>query len=435
MADPTPPTVTPDPVTLARIELTLLGIGPAIASVPVPQSLREHVTTGGELIVTDLEGAPVALLHDVAAPTTTDRADAAPAAAGEQPAGVVTIAGSVRALSHDDERPTGPYAALRRGPAEIRFGGWSAVVGHHPVDAHALAAAHERPLLVVVMDGPRHIPGPTGAQTTRAAVELRDRLRHEGRTVEVVTVPAPHYGDHRDAELAAHVAEAYGADLVRPDQRPDLTALRAGLDGAAALPEDDWPPESLRAWQRWLPPRPDRGLVLLFTGLSGSGKSTVARAVVDHLTESGERTITLLDGDLVRRHLSAGLGFSRADRDRNIERIGFVAAEIARHGGIAVCAPIAPFAATRDRMRQMAEAHGDFLLVHVATPVEECERRDRKGLYARARAGEIPEFTGVSSPYEAPTTADLVLDTTHTTIEEARDAVLHLLAAGRWVTS
>ena len=125
--------------------------------------------------------------------------------------------------------------------------------------------------------------------------------------------------------------------------------------------------------------------------------------MVDHILEQGERTITSLDGDVVRHHLSKGLGFSREDRETNILRIGFVAAEISRHGGLAICSPIAPFESTRAEVRRMVErAGGGFVLIHVATPLEECERRDRKGLYAKARAGEIPDFTGISSPYEAP---------------------------------
>ena len=128
---------------------------------------------------------------------------------------------------------------------------------------------------------------------------------------------------------------------------------------------------------------------------------------------------------MVRRNLSAGLTFSREDRETNIRRIGWVAAEMARHGGVAVCSPIAPFDATRRQVRAMVEdAGGDFYLVHVATPLEECERRDRKGLYAKARRGEIPEFTGISSPYEEPADAALRIDTTARTIEDCRDEVL-----------
>ena len=165
--------------------------------------------------------------------------------------------------------------------------------------------------------------------------------------------------------------------------------------------------------------------MLFFTGLSGSGKSTLARALMDRILEQGERTVTSLDGDVVRRNLSAGLTFSKEDRETNIRRIGWVAAEIARHGGLAVCSPIAPFDETRQQVRAMVEdAGGAFFLVHVATPLEECERRDRKGLYAKARRGEIPEFTGISSPYEEPEDADVRVDTTGRTIEDALDDVL-----------
>ncbi|GAA1945954.1 hypothetical protein GCM10009798_01160 [Nocardioides panacihumi] len=174
----------------------------------------------------------------------------------------------------------------------------------------------------------------------------------------------------------------------------------------------------------------ERGLVVFFTGLSGSGKSTLARALVDLVLEQGERTVTSLDGDVVRRNLSAGLSFSKEDRETNIRRIGWVAAEIARHGGVAVCSPIAPFDATRQDVRgYVADAGGAFFLVHVATPLEECERRDRKGMYAKARAGEIPEFTGISSPYEAPRDADVVVDTTGRTVEDALGDVLAGLRA------
>ena len=138
--------------------------------------------------------------------------------------------------------------------------------------------------------------------------------------------------------------------------------------------------------------------------------------------------MTSLDGDVVRRNLSAGLTFSKADRETNIRRIGWVAAEISRHRGIAICSPIAPFDETRKQVRAMVEeAGGAFFLVHVATPVEECERRDRKGLYAKARRGEIPEFTGISSPYEEPEDADVRVDTTGRTIEDALEEILDAL--------
>ena len=168
--------------------------------------------------------------------------------------------------------------------------------------------------------------------------------------------------------------------------------------------------------------------MVFFTGLSGSGKSTLARALHDLILEDGRRTVTSLDGDVVRRNLSAGLTFSREDRETNIRRIGWVAAEIGRHRGIAICSPIAPFDETRKQVRRMVEDAGaDFVLVHVATPLEECERRDRKGLYAKARRGEIPEFTGISSPYEEPEDAAVRVDTTGRTIEECLEEVLSAL--------
>jgi len=168
--------------------------------------------------------------------------------------------------------------------------------------------------------------------------------------------------------------------------------------------------------------------VVFFTGLSGSGKSTLARALHDLLLERGDRTVTTLDGDVVRHHLSKGLGFSREDREINIARIGWVAAEISRHHGVAICSPIAPFASTRALVRQMVtDAGGSFALIHVATPLQECERRDRKGLYARARAGEIPEFTGISSPYDEPDDALVRVDTTGRSISDTLDDVLRSL--------
>jgi sulfate adenylyltransferase len=143
--------------------------------------------------------------------------------------------------------------------------------------------------------------------------------------------------------------------------------------------------------------------------------------------------VSLLDGDLVRQLLSAGTAFSRADRDLNIARIGFVAAEVARHGGIAICAPIAPYAAARARVRQMVSEVGDFFLIYVATPIEVCEQRDRKGLYAKARAGLIDQFTGVSDPYEEPADAELIIDTSKVSRTEAVQAVLSILTTGGWL--
>ena len=150
---------------------------------------------------------------------------------------------------------------------------------------------------------------------------------------------------------------------------------------------------------------------MFFTGLSGSGKSTIANALLVKLLENGGRAVTLLDGDLVRKNLSSELGFSKEHRDLNILRIGYVASEITKNGGVAICAPIAPYAATRRAVRSAIEPNGGFLEVHVATPLEVCEQRDRKGLYAKARAGIIKEFTGISDPYEEPQNPEMRIDT------------------------
>jgi len=171
------------------------------------------------------------------------------------------------------------------------------------------------------------------------------------------------------------------------------------------------------------------GRTVFLTGFSGSGKSTIARALVERLNT--QRSVTLLDGDVVRTHLSRGLGFSRDDRDINIRRIGWVAGEVTKHGGLAVCAPIAPYDETRKWVRATVDGAGgpgSFLLVWIATSIEECERRDVKGLYAKARAGEITGFTGIDDPYEPPLDAELVIDTSDVSVADAVDQIEQLLA-------
>jgi sulfate adenylyltransferase len=190
-------------------------------------------------------------------------------------------------------------------------------------------------------------------------------------------------------------------------------------------------PEVGREQRRSFPPRPKQGVTIFFTGLSGSGKSTIANILLTKFLEMGGRPITILDGDLVRKHLSSELGFSKEHRDINIRRIGYVASEITKNGGIAICAPIAPYDATRKHVRQLIEPYGGFILVHVATPIETCEERDRKGLYAKARAGIVKEFTGISDPYEVPTDAEVVINTAELSAEEsAQEIILHLEQQG-----
>jgi sulfate adenylyltransferase len=416
------------------------------------------------LVLQDLEGSPLAVLRiDQRRP------------AGE---GLVRLAGPVRALREPEH---GPFRRMRRAPGQVR-----AELGDGPVLAlptrrplsrrhigqlkHLAGQLKARILLLPLVGGPADVVL-RPESLVRAVVEAAGLLP---TGTLVVPVPLPRRTDAaEDMQARAVVAAAYGAthllaepaDAAVPVSSPELVTLpewaydprnevwrplsliaagdeRGELSDSeltrlldAGDPVPDWftPPTVAAELRRARPPRCERGLVVFFTGLSGSGKSTLARDLRDELAERGERSVSLLDGDLVRRLLSAGLTFSRADRDLNIARIGFVATEVARHGGIAICAPIAPYAAAREAVRSMVGEVGDFVLVWVSTPLAACEARDHKGLYAKARAGQITGFTGISDPYEEPDDADLVLDTSVLSREEALDAVLSLLTRGGWL--
>ena len=305
----------------------------------------------------------------------------------------------------------GPFRRLYLGPAEVReqhAGRTFVPVTDALTDTQLAELASLGPvaLLALVGDGTPALP-PVGLlrATLTAAAMLPDAV--------VVAVPLATHGDpDADHDLGVQVVGTYAAgDPV------------AGLTTGGELP-----PAVAEVVDFYERPPAEQGLVVFFTGLSGSGKSTLAQALMDRVLEQGTRTVTSLDGDVVRRNLSAGLTFSKEDRETNIRRIGWVAAEISRHGGLAVCSPIAPFDETRRQVRAMVDAAGGaFFLVHVATPLEECERRDRKGLYAKARRGEIPEFTGISSPYEIPDDADVRVDTTGRSIDDALDDVVGAL--------
>jgi len=209
------------------------------------------------------------------------------------------------------------------------------------------------------------------------------------------------------------------------------TELRQRLAEGREIPEWFTFPDVAAALRRRHPPRQKQGFTVFFTGLSGAGKSTIANALLVKFLEIGGRPVTLLDGDIVRKNLSSELGFSKEHRDINIRRIGYVASEITKNGGIAICAPIAPYDRVRQEVREMIEPLGGFILVHVSTPIGVCEERDRKGLYAKARAGIIKEFTGVSDPYEVPPRADVTLSTTDMSPEEsAQQILLHLEREG-----
>jgi sulfate adenylyltransferase len=362
--------------------------------------------------------APISRFNEPGTPVTLALPDGATEAELVDPEGLplATVAadGSITPLTHAQY---GPFRRLHLTPAQVREQHAGAtfipVVDALSEDEIEQVRSHGRVVLLALMGTgtPALSPVALVRATLAAAAHLDD--------ASVVAVPLPSHGDDEEAVTADH---ALGAQVI---------SNYAAGDPVVALPVvGDTYPDDIAAIVDEDQPAPDeQGLVLFFTGLSGSGKSTLAQALMDRLLERGGRTVTSLDGDVVRRHLSAGLTFSKADRETNIRRIGWVAAEIARHGGVAVCSPIAPFAETRAQVREMVEqAGGAFFLVHVATPLEECERRDRKGLYAKARAGEIPEFTGISSPYEEPDDASVRVDTTGRTIDDALSDVINALA-------
>ncbi|MEM0935828.1 MAG: bifunctional sulfate adenylyltransferase/adenylylsulfate kinase [Pseudomonadota bacterium] len=202
------------------------------------------------------------------------------------------------------------------------------------------------------------------------------------------------------------------------------TELRRRLQEGLDIPDWFSFPDVVSELRKSKPPRSQQGFTVFFTGFSGSGKSTIANALMVKLMEMGGRPVTLLDGDVVRKNLSSELGFSKEHRDLNIQRIGYVASEITKNRGIAICAPIAPYATTRAQVRENIEQYGAFVEVHVSTSLEECERRDRKGLYKLAREGKIKEFTGISDPYDVPETPELRLDTETVDVEYCAQQVL-----------
>jgi len=209
--------------------------------------------------------------------------------------------------------------------------------------------------------------------------------------------------------------------------------IRERIRKGKAVP--DWAtfPEILQELERAYPPPSKQGFTVFLTGLSGAGKSTIAKVLYSRFLEIGSRPVTLLDGDIVRHNLSSELNFSKSHRDINVKRIGFVASEITKNRGIAICAPIAPYAVTREDVRREIEAYGGFFEIHIATPIGECEKRDRKGMYAKARAGLIKGFTGVDDPYEEPVSPDLQIDTTNLTPDEASQEILLLLGEGGYL--
>jgi sulfate adenylyltransferase len=439
---------------------------PVAVSLEVPREMAETLNLDDPLhrtvVLTDLEGAPVAAI---------EASDVWPATDGRYGLG-----GTVTRMGEGGQ---GPFQRLRRSPEEVRAllppGRVLGVIADRPLHrpqlaqiAHAARTLAAHLLIIIPVTG----PGPDGLPPealVRAIFAARDRMP----PATIVAVPLmPRSEEMRDALLRARVAAAYGVthvlstgdmlsggslrvlvprelaydnrdgqwrwrdDIPPRNRRLAMTTTEIDdlLDRGFPLPEWHTPPAVAKELARVRPPRRHRGLVVFFTGFSGSGKSTIARGLADSMRETGERTITLLDGDVVRRELSAGLGFSKADRDRNVRRIGWVAAEVARHRGMAVACPIAPYENARSAVRAMAvEAGAGFVLVHVATPLDVCEQRDRKGLYARARAGQLRGMTGIDDPYEEPANAELTIDTTDMTVPEAIEIVLAYLVENGWV--
>jgi sulfate adenylyltransferase len=397
-------------------------------TVHVPVSVGEASAEAGHLVLTDEEGTPLAHL---AVENVSPDPDGA----------VARVAGLVGAL-----RPfhAGPFGALRRRPDEVRdelAGGAAVGVAlDRPLTAaeeRALADAAARRgsrLLVVpcVADtGPSGLPPEILVRAVRASLP---RLATPAGAPLLVPLPLVPGADAAAPPGAAEFVHAAGGTMLDEAvlDPTGWTPIRSALDAGPGAVEEIVAVDVAAVLRAWRPVRSQRGLTVFFTGLSGSGKSTLARGLADALLERG-RTVTLVDGDAARRLLSAGLGFGRADRDLNIRRIGWVASEVTRHGGVAVCAPIAPFAATRAEVRSMVEANGDFVLVHVATPLAVCEHRDRKGLYAKARAGVIPEFTGISDTYEVPEDADVRLDTSTMPVDDAVDVIVSHIERGGWL--
>ncbi len=254
--------------------------------------------------------------------------------------------------------------------------------------------------------------------------EAHDLLKQHGKELEIEVVPfeeVVYLEDHDKYVLHKEVPEG------KQGLKLSGTELRRCLAEGTTVPQWFSYPDVITELRKTHPPRHLQGFTLFFTGLSGSGKSTLAHAIQAKLLEMGGRPVSLLDGDVVRKHLSSELGFSREHRNINVLRIGYVASEVTKNGGIAICAPIAPYDDIRHEVREMIASKGGFILVHVSTSLDECEKRDRKGLYAQARAGKIKEFTGISDPYEEPNDADITIDTTHITPDEGLQIVINYL--------
>nr|VFK64142.1 MAG: sulfate adenylyltransferase [Candidatus Kentron sp. TUN] len=332
---------------------------------------------------------------------------------------------------------------------------YQAILQHYP---HGLAILSLLPL-AMRMAGPREALWHALVRRNHGCTHFIIGNDHGGPWQETEAMPK-FYAPYAAQELVAEYQQEIGIEMIpckrlcyAPGQNRFVARKKAEDAGEPCLElstrevaeglargEDppDWFtwPQVLEVLRTIYLPHNRQGITLFFTGLSGSGKSTLAKIMYGKFIEQGNRPVTLLDGDIVRRNLSSELGFSKPHRDLNIRRIGFVAAEITKNRGIAICAPIAPYTKTRRAVRSLIEEYGAFIEIHVATPLEVCEARDRKGLYAKARKGVIPEFTGISDPYEAPENPELRLDTTDLSpMQAAQEIFLYLVREGYWSAS
>ncbi len=390
---------------LDLLELALAGALPADAWRPWP----------GEAVLTDAENTPLARIDGGTA--TPLRPFAAPAGAAADP----SIRRSAAAAGANGLSDTAVLVA-------------DDLPTHDDVLAVADAAAGAAPVTLVLLGSRRSGTGrPDAAALVRAWQAVLPRIAGDVRLLLVPWPAAPAVAPVLGRVLAAYgLAGARRADAARTAR---TASLLGGLDGALAdaaarVAGEVYPDEAVREALRVRDAHARRGAVVFFTGLSGSGKSTIAKALAADLAATSSHRVTLLDGDEVRQHLSKGLGFDAESRATNIARIAWVGALVAGHGGLVLAAPIAPFDAGRKAARAMADAQGAaFILVHVSTPLGVCEARDRKGMYAKARAGEIAEFTGISSPYEAPEDAELVIDAATIPVADAVARVRAVLQA------
>lgn len=381
-----------------------------------PQSLRTHfVQHGWHKVVAYQPTAPMHRAEQQATLRTIQPLDAKlllhPSIEPAQP-GDSTYYAQLRCYQHILQTYPADTAFLSLLDLTPRWAGpraalWQALIQQNYGCSHFLIAPHHAvPNAKVKCDAPY------------AAYKLA-RCYQEELTIQLLAMPDLVYVPERNHYIPNN-------ELKCGETALQITALELEhrLRQDDAIPDWFSYPKVLDELRRSYPPRHQQGFTVFFTGLSGSGKSTIANILMVKLLELGERRVSLLDGDLVRKHLSSELGFSREHRNINILRIGFVASEITKHGGVAICAPIAPYAAIRRQVRELIEPLGGFIEVHVATPLDVCESRDRKGLYAKARAGVLKEFTGISDPYEAPVNPDVLLETQDCTPTEAAERVL-----------